>query len=359
MPTSKCFEQCPPFPSDLPVLDLKRVSLAALEQKCPVEGERLLAACKEWGFFLLDMDGSDQGTALLRDAEEMFGLTADLSTLDEETLNKYHHKAPDFTRYKAIGTTKTAPGTFDHIHVYSLSQDDILETTPSSAQLPHPDTITHKKAQTYAFLTHSHAVLSHVLTSLNTALGIAPGTLSALTPLTEPSSTIMRLIWSPPSPHQPDYTRISFGGHTDMGIMTLLFNVLGGLQVLPPGAANIHQNWQFVRPQPGCAIVNVADTLEQWTGGLLRSCLHRVVTPPGDQAMLERRSVAYLLRPRQDASLARFVGGIVPPLQPGEVDETRTVDEWIEWRSRQIVKGQLKNESRVGGEDRNLCKDGH
>lgn len=234
----------------------------------------------------------------------------------------------------------------------------MLGSTPAEAQLPHPDTITRKQAQTHDFISHSHAVLGRVLASLDTTLGITPGTLSNMCPPTEQSGTLVRLIWTPPAPEAPDYRQISFGGHTDMGIMTLLFNVAGGLQVLPPGAANVHSNWQFIRPEPGCAVVNVGDTLEQWTGGLLRSSLHRVLTAPGEQAKVGRRSVAYLMRPRQDASLRRFVGGIVPPLGPEEEDETRSVEEWNEWRSRQIVKGQLKNGVGSGGE--RVCKDeGH
>ncbi|KAE8306302.1 hypothetical protein BDV41DRAFT_570053 [Aspergillus transmontanensis] len=334
MPTSKLFEQCPPFPSELPVVALKKISLSALERNCPAEAQRLFSACQE------------RGPVMLQYAEEMFDLTADLSEMDHITLNQYHHKPPDFTRYKSIGTTKTEPGKFDHIHVYSVAQDDLLGNASTEPQLPHPEPIIHKKAQTVDFISRSHAVLHRVLASLDIVLGITPGTLTAMCPPTEPSGTLVRLIWTPPSARQPDYSQISFGGHTDMGIMTLLFNVAGGLQVLPPGAANVHENWQFIRPEPGCAVVNVADTLEQRTGGLLRSSLHRVVTAPGAQAMVPRRSVAYLLRPRHDASLARFVGGIVPSLKPGEENETRSVDEWNEWRSRQIMKGQLKDKQK-------------
>ncbi|OGM48635.1 putative oxidoreductase [Aspergillus bombycis] len=234
----------------------------------------------------------------------MFDLTADLSEVDHESLNRYHHKPPDFTRYKSIGTTKTEPGKFDHIHVYSVAQDDMLGNTSSEPQLPHPGTITRKKAQTRDFISRSHAVLDRVLASLDTSLGITPGTLSAMCPPTEPSGTLVRLIWTPPSAQQPDYRQISFGSHTDMGIMTLLFNVAGGLQVLPPGAANVDANWQLDWGTPAQLPSSGRDG-------------------PGAQAMVTRRSVAYLLRPRQDASLARFVGGIVPPLQPGEENETR------------------------------------
>lgn len=45
------------------------------------------------------MKASEQGTAMLQPAEDMFYLTAYFSEMDYETLIKYHHKPPDFTRY--------------------------------------------------------------------------------------------------------------------------------------------------------------------------------------------------------------------------------------------------------------------
>ncbi|KAI2828797.1 hypothetical protein CBS147343_6473 [Aspergillus niger] len=184
-------------------------------------------------------------------------------------------------------------------------------------------------------------------TIVDASKGIESQTLEALSPLDQESDGIVRLLWSPAQTN-PNYDRILFGGHTDMGTMTLLFNIAGGLQVLPTGCENCKENWRYIKPEPGCAVVNVGDTLVEWTGGLLRSSLHRVVTAPGDQAMVQRHSVAYLVRAKRNASLQRLKGGTIPPLAPGEEDETRSVDEWNEWKSRQIVLGQLKPETRGG-----------
>lgn len=63
------------------------------------EVEKLFEACQKWGFFLLDLTGSEQGATLLQDAEEMFDLTIRLSTLGYETLKSYTYKPPDFMRY--------------------------------------------------------------------------------------------------------------------------------------------------------------------------------------------------------------------------------------------------------------------
>jgi isopenicillin N synthase-like dioxygenase len=50
---------------------------------------------------------------------------------------------------------------------------------------------------------------------------------------------------------------MTLGGHTDFGSITVLFNQLGGFQVLNP---NSHE-WKYVKPQPRCAIINLGDTI--------------------------------------------------------------------------------------------------
>ncbi|GKZ22391.1 hypothetical protein AbraIFM66951_011559 [Aspergillus brasiliensis] len=322
MPTSKYFDRFPPFPSNLPVIRLEKISLEALKDNRKDEVERLFEACQKWGFFLLDLKGSS------------------LSALGHETLKSYTYKPPDFTR--KFEDRRWQRRLYSR---HSLSQDEVLGTFNHSRL--HPDVISSNKEQLRQFIEHAHAVLDEILAKLDTCLGIEPQTLEALSPLDQESDSIVRLLWSPAQAH-PDYDRISFGGHTDLGTMTLLFNIAGGLQVLPAGCENIKENWRYIKPEPGCAVVNVGDMLVEWTGGLLRSSLHRVVTAPGDQAMMQRQSVAYLVRAKRTASLKRVKGGIIPPLLPGEEDETRTVDEWSEWRSRQIMLGHLKPETRGG-----------
>ncbi|PYH38799.1 oxidoreductase [Aspergillus neoniger CBS 115656] len=308
MPTQGYFDRIPPFPSDLPVVSLSKISLERLKNNTTEEVEKLLKACQKWGFFLLDLKGSDQGHTLLQDAEAMFELTTQLSALSHETLKSYTYKPPDFMRYKGIGSIKTDNGDVDFIHAYSLSQDEVLGK--SSHSRLHPDVINTSKEQLRRFIEHAHSVLDEVLAQLDSCLEIEPQTLEALGPLNQESDS--------------------------------------GLQVLPAGCENLKENWRYIKPEPGCAVVNVGDTLVEWTGGVLRSSLHRVVTAPGDQAKVQRESVAYLVRAKRTASLQRLKGGIIPPLLPGEEEETRTVDEWSEWRSRQIALGQLKPESRGG-----------
>lgn len=114
--------------------------------------------------------------------------------------------------------------------------------------------------------------------------------------------------------------------------MTMVFNVVGGLQILPAGTENVEANWRYVCPEPGCAIVNLGDVLVQWSGGILRSNLHRVATPPGEQAGCTRYSLAYFMRPSNDVSMRRLEsGGVIPQPAEGEENEDMSLEEWG-WR---------------------------
>jgi hypothetical protein len=78
--------------------------------------------------------------------------------------------------------------------------------------------------------------------------------------------------------------------------MTILFCLERGLQVLDPKT----EQWCYVDPRPGCAVINVGDSLRFLSGGTLRSSLHRVVPYPGVD-IRNRLSSAYFMRPELDA----------------------------------------------------------
>jgi isopenicillin N synthase-like dioxygenase len=81
---------------------------------------------------------------------------------------------------------------------------------------------------------------------------------------------------------------------------------------------------------------------------VLRSSLHRVVTAPGKQAGVARQSLAYLVRPEHNGSMRRLRSKAIPPVAEDEAVETRSVDDWATWRALQIMKGELKVQTRGG-----------
>lgn len=108
----------------------------------------------------------------------------------------------------------------------------------------------------------------------------------------------IRFVKAPPQPKED--RRTALGEHTDFGSVTVLFNRLGGLQVLPPGR---DAQWCYVKPLDGHAIINLGDAMVKFTNGLLRSNIHRVSAPPGDQAEYNRFSLVYFNRPEVRASV--------------------------------------------------------
>ncbi|KAH6845546.1 hypothetical protein B0I37DRAFT_355997 [Chaetomium sp. MPI-CAGE-AT-0009] len=130
------------------------------------------------------------------------------------------------------------------------------------AQQPLPPTIAADQAQISAF----RDLCYHLSLKLLSLLG---------TGLARPRH--------PPSSGGED---VRAGAHSDYGSLTLLFRLRGqpGLEVLradgrtwdpvavtPPGTES--------DPAPP-VLVNIGDLLSYWTGGLLRSTVHRVVFPP-------------------------------------------------------------------------------
>jgi isopenicillin N synthase-like dioxygenase len=107
-------------------------------------------------------------------------------------------------------------------------------------------------------------------------------------------------------------------------------NRLGGLQVQLPESAE----WVYVRPVPGCAIVNLGDALVKFTGGILRSNLHRVVSPPGEQAREVRHSLVYFSRPEHNVMLRRLEGGLIDELgvDDGDAKEGVRSEDWLSRR---------------------------
>lgn len=94
MPTVKYFDACPPFPAEAPIAPFAKVSLKRLKSKDAGETRRLFDACREWGFFLLDLSGSQQGDELLQAAEKMHDLAGETFALDQDALDKFAFNPP-------------------------------------------------------------------------------------------------------------------------------------------------------------------------------------------------------------------------------------------------------------------------
>jgi isopenicillin N synthase-like dioxygenase len=125
------------------------------------------------------------------------------------------------------------------------------------------------------------ALLHSLLTSLN-----KPELETTLT--SNPGDSGLKFISAPTCARREDAPDTT---HTDGGLITLLWCPLLSSQIRDPQT----KEWAWVEPRDGCAIVNVADALQEATGGRLHSCVHRVAQP-GDGVEV-RVFLSYYLRP--------------------------------------------------------------
>lgn len=87
--TVDCFPGLPPFPDDVPIADLPHISLTKIQARDDTEVDRLFQACKDWGFFLLDLRDNVDGSSLLNLANQFFEIGKNVFDLDLEEKQKY------------------------------------------------------------------------------------------------------------------------------------------------------------------------------------------------------------------------------------------------------------------------------
>lgn len=101
---------CPPFPSGLATASLVKVALKDL-QTSPPEASKLFSACKNLGFFYLDLLDSELGETIVREAEELHKLQQRFYALPHEVKDQYgQDKVDSFFAYR---WTKCEDGTID------------------------------------------------------------------------------------------------------------------------------------------------------------------------------------------------------------------------------------------------------
>ncbi|KAK4697940.1 hypothetical protein P7C71_g212, partial [Lecanoromycetidae sp. Uapishka_2] len=328
----------PPFPDGVPFVPLLRISLLKLLTDDEKESKRLYAACKDLGFFYLDLEGSSKGQSILEDANKLFSVGEQLFDLELEEKQSYEFSGQkSYYGYKGYGTSiidKT--GILDRNEFYNVSKDDILGL---SEPLPCPTVLKRQKVLLRSYMVSAHAIVCLLLEHLNRHLKLPPSKLASLHRLYKASGDQVRFVKAPQQPL--DDRRTALGEHTDFGSVTVLFNRLGGLQVLPPGEG---AKWCYVKPLPGHCIINLGDAMVKFTNGLLRSNIHRVVSPPGLQAEHTRYSLVYFARPEDDVLLKRLDSPMIPPPADGETEEVVNSKDWITRRAISKRVGVFKEE---------------
>jgi len=333
----------PPFPDDVPTHPLLIIDYELIKARDSHEIDRLWEASTKLGFWYLKNHGVGE------EVDGMFDMGAETMALPMEEKMKYEQGDDGMSfGYKAAGANAVdATGRLDTVEFINVAKDDAL-AWPTQARRTYPSSVTARMESTIApFIRKSVEINNTLLDVLNDRLGLPPGALLAKNTVGEWSGSEARVIRNPPvnvvvEKGQSQQPGLAIGSHTDFGSLSFLHNRLGGLQVLVPGA----ETWQYVKPLPGHAICNLGDAMALFSGGILRSNLHRVVPPPGTQSALERWSLVYFTRPGNPIVLRALVED--SPLIAEAVASTpeksfETGVTSLEWFSRRIKNQRINN----------------
>jgi len=207
-------------------------------------------------------------------------------------------------------------------------------------RLPTPEVVAAHHDLLERLIRRAHAICLLILSKIEGHLGLETGKLASLHRLEQASADQLRLLKMSPQPEGD--RRTSLLAHTDFGSVTLLWNILGGLQILPPGNdrdLDTSDAWEYVQPRSGCAVVNMGDAMVDFSDGVIRSNLHRVGYAPGLQGLLDRYSIACFARPEDEVVMegqglkgkeSRQRRGLMPKL---------TASQWVAMKSEMYQKG--------------------
>ncbi|KZT27609.1 Clavaminate synthase-like protein [Neolentinus lepideus HHB14362 ss-1] len=328
----------PPFPDNIPTAPLLIIDYSLIRQGHEGEINRMWKAATELGFWYLKNHGTDA------EVNRMFDVGAETARLPLEEKMQYEQGDTGASfGYKAAGTIAVdEKGTRDTVEFFNVSQDDALAWPVPIHRTYFPTVNTRMESSILPFVRKSIDINFKLMSVLESKLGLPRGALTARHSLQQRGGSEARCIRSQPRSDPLNETSAAIGAHTDFGSLTILHNRLGGLQVLMPGS----EKWLYVKPLPGHAICNVGDTLTVFSAGILRSNLHRVVPPPGDQSCLERWSVVYFTRPAYNVPLKALteesflIAEAASKAPAGKYNTGETAGEWV---SRRIKYHRLKN----------------
>lgn len=283
------FSDLPPFPTDLPTAPLLRINLSDLAAGDAAAEAALWNTCCKLGFFYLDLRGppsaSSPSSSLLSHASSLFALAPPLFSLPLAEKQRHDRSAQgSYHGYKGLGQgVIDKAGTRDRNEFWNVAKDEVLGLT-SDDEGPHsPEVLAAPDAQAaireFMELTHE-AVVRVVLRCVNARLGLPEGRLEGMHRLRQRSGDQVRWVRAPPVPVEEREAKATaaaknkatLGAHTDFGSVTVLFNRLGGLQVLLPSEEEGgEEEWAYVKPLKGHCVVNLGDAMVKLSAGVLRS----------------------------------------------------------------------------------------
>ena len=246
------------------------------------------------GFFYITNFGLSQ-----EEVDRQFAICKELFELPTQEKLKYRAnlESGDYNGYRPIGSIELFPGLRDNVEMYNVFKfiPELERTHPAVINDGRPDI---EKFQRKI----AEDIVQKLLRLIAIVLELPEDYLTNGHKYDDVSDCHLRyMIYHARTPEvNAKYQNLYSRGHTDFGSLTLLFRQpIAALQIRMTDGS-----WKWVKPYPESITVNIADVLQFWSNGYLKSSVHRVVAPPADQAHLDRLGLLYFLRPAHDLKLA-------------------------------------------------------
>lgn len=261
------------------IAKLEKINLSALSAGDKDEIERLLSAATAPGIFHLDLSSDPKCSSLLDSLHTMYRLAENYFDQDEikKTKDVRADQLPSQDRgYKTSFCDET----------FEMADEELFGGTLQLPELLAPHSEFFK-----GFSEKCRVACLKMLECISNALEESIGArIQECHRQGQSSDSGLKLIYEPTREKVVD---VVDNIHTDSGTFTLLFYDKWGLEVELCG----EERWAFTPALEGCALINVANSLQRLSGNRLHSPLHRV-TQPFD-GFKKRYYISYFLRPER------------------------------------------------------------
>lgn len=265
--------------------------------------EEIGKACRQIGFFYVKNHGIDENVTsrLEQLTREFYALP-----LEEKHKSDMSQSGKAMRGYFNVGFEKTG-GLPDQKEGFYFSRDmtnsnDPLYDEPAHGPNIYPTNPPHLKEAVDSYMCQACKLANSLLAAVCVSLHLPPSYFFER--YTNDPFLFFALLFYPnretlQTVEEHNRGKWGVGPHTDYGMLTILKqDNSGGLEV-----RNADNEWISAPPIPGTFVVNIGDMLEKMTGGLYRSTLHRVVTPPREIAPNGRVSFPFFFDPNFNAKI--------------------------------------------------------
>ncbi|KAI1654321.1 Clavaminate synthase-like protein [Daldinia decipiens] len=330
------YEHVPVTQEDLDWADLITLDLSLYEQPGGKEElvKQLDHAVRNVGFFYVKNFNIPQ-----EEVDRQFALGREFYSLPIEEKLKYHNKhdleSGEYNGYRPAGYRILGNGVKDNVQVYNIPKFDGFH------QREQPPVLQSNIKEIEAFSRKCHEEVVVKLLRLFAILLELPDEDQLVRDHlydVRGEDHLRYMHYAARSQEENAKLANLYGtGHTDLGTVTLLFRQpVAALQIL-----NSAGEWKWVKPQDGTITINTCDALTALTGGLIKSSIHRVHTPPADQAHIDRLGVLYFARPNNHVVLDPIANS--PLLNRlgltsnafTELGQHLTTEQWVKVRQTQ------------------------